>query len=114
MGKAHGTSDQPVQKNLRWDVDAKTADHICNFNRHCAEDSGYFRKANFLQEVDHEKPTIYYDSVTGLPLYVAPIGRTMDEFITESVSHGWPSFRQEEVVWENVRVLKGSGEVVSK
>ena len=27
--------------------------------------------------------------------------------------HGWPSFRDQEVVWENVRVLKSSGETVS-
>lgn len=25
----------------------------------------------------------------------------------------WPSFRDEEVVWDNVRVLKSSGETVS-
>jgi hypothetical protein len=27
--------------------------------------------------------------------------------------HGWPSFRDQEVVWDNVRVLKSSGETVS-
>ena len=26
---------------------------------------------------------------------------------------GWPSFRDQEVVWDNVRVLKNSGETVS-
>lgn len=26
---------------------------------------------------------------------------------------GWPSFRDNEVVWDNVRVLKNSGETVS-
>jgi hypothetical protein len=31
--KAHGTSDTPVQKDLRWDCDNKLADRICNFNR---------------------------------------------------------------------------------
>ena len=30
----------------------------------------------------------------------------------ESKAHGWPSFRDEEVVWDNVRVLEG-GETVS-
>lgn len=54
----------------------------------------------------------YRDSVTGKPLFVAPKGRSVDEFIAESNSHGWPSFRDDEVVWENVRVLKG-GETVS-
>lgn len=112
--KGHGTSTQPVQSNLKWNVDLKNADRICNFNRHYAEYSGYFKNTQWAREVDADKPTVYYDSVSGLPLYVAPIGRTMDEFVTESNRHGWPSFRQQEVVWENVRVLKGSGEVVSK
>jgi hypothetical protein len=35
--KAHGTSDVPVQKNLRWNVDRSVADRICNYNRHYAE-----------------------------------------------------------------------------
>ena len=34
--KAHGTSEKPVQENLRWGCDWKTADRICNFNRHYA------------------------------------------------------------------------------
>ena len=31
--KSHGTSNTPVQENLRWDCDRKVADNICNFNR---------------------------------------------------------------------------------
>ena len=54
----------------------------------------------------------YYDPVDGKPLFVAPRGRSYDEFIKESVNHGWPSFRDEEVVWQNVRLL-ANGEVVS-
>ena len=54
----------------------------------------------------------YYDSVTGKPLFVAPRGRTMDSFLKESRAHGWPSFRDDEVVWENMRCLK-NGETVS-
>jgi peptide methionine sulfoxide reductase MsrB len=45
-------------------------------------------------------------------LFVAPRGRTFDEFLVESRRHGWPSFRDEEVVWDNVRVLE-DGESVS-
>ena len=29
----------------------------------------------------------------------------------ESINHGWPSFRDEEVVWDNVRVIPGHNEV---
>ena len=36
----------------------------------------------------------------------------MQEFLDESRSHGWPSFRDQEVVWENVRCLP-NGESVS-
>jgi hypothetical protein len=35
------------------------------------------------------------------------------QFLAESEKHGWPSFRDAEVCWENVRVLKASGEAVS-
>jgi hypothetical protein len=34
--KKHGTSDVPVQDDLRWGCDKETADRICNFNRHYA------------------------------------------------------------------------------
>jgi len=59
-----------------------------------------------------ETPIDYYDSVTGKLLFTAPKGRTYDEFVKETMSHGWPSFRDEEVNWEEVRVLK-DGETVS-
>ena len=110
--KKHGTSDQPVQKDLRWKCDYDTADRICNFNRHYAEYAGYWTSTTFLNEVDRENPTEYYDSVTGKLLFTAPVGRTMEEFLKESQSHGWPSFRDEEVNWEYVRCLP-DGECVS-
>ncbi len=56
--------------------------------------------------------TTYYDSVSGLPLFVAPRGRDWASFEKESRSHGWPSFRDEEVIWDNVRCLQ-DGEAVS-
>lgn len=113
--KAHGTSDSPVQDELLYGVSRKLADKICNFNRHFAENGGYFLKTTFEDEVlaAGGKPLTFYDSVTGKPLFVAPVGRSAEEFLTESEVHGWPSFRDQEVVWENVRVLKNSGETVS-
>ena len=62
--------------------------------------------------MDRNGETTYYDSVTGLPLFVAPRGRTFAAFEAESRSHGWPSFRDAEVIWDNVRVLP-DGEAVS-
>ena len=50
--KAHGTSNVPVQANLRWNCDQETADRICNFNRHYAEYAGYWERATtFLPEM---------------------------------------------------------------
>ena len=59
-----------------------------------------------------QNPINFYDSNTGKLLFIAPKGRTYEDFIRESKAHGWPSFRDEEVVWDNVRCLPG-GEAVS-
>ena len=59
------------------------------------------------------KGTTFCDSVTGKPLFKIPSpSRSQYDFLIESESHGWPSFRDDEVVWENVRCLPG-GECVS-
>jgi len=110
--KTHGTTEKPVQKDLRWDCDVSTADRICCFNRHYAEFAGYWETTSFLKEAPRDEEITFYDSVTGKPLFIGPRGRTFEEFVKESKSHGWPSFRDEEVVWENVRCLR-DGEAVS-
>ena len=119
--KSHGTCPEPVQHDLRFGCDYNLADRICCFNRHYAEQSGYafspqitWRK-ELADKSKNEGPkakTTYYDSVTGKSLFVAPVGRSLQEFIGESDDHGWPSFRDQEVDWTNVRCLK-NGEVVS-
>lgn len=114
--KKHGTSDAPVQTNLRWACDFETADRICNFNRHYAEYGGYWQTTDFLKAVketsEADLPIQFYDSVTGTLLFTAPVGRSMESFLSESQKHGWPSFRDEETNWEHVRCLK-NGECVS-
>jgi len=65
-----------------------------------------------LKDAPRDKEITFYDSVSGKPLFIAPRGRTFAEFEKESKSHGWPSFRDEEVIWENVRCLT-NGEAVS-
>ena len=102
---------------LRFGCDFETADRICCFNRHYAEHSGYAFQTprTWLDECkahNSDQPMVYYDSVTGKPLFKAPVGRTMEQFLKESRSHGWPSFRDEEVCWDNVRCLP-NGETVS-
>jgi peptide methionine sulfoxide reductase MsrB len=110
--KAHGTCERPVQSTLKWGCDASLADRICCYNRHYAEHAGYFLKTTFLADVQSAGETTFYDSVSGRPLFVAPRGRSFAEFEAESRSHGWPSFRDAEVVWDDVRVLP-DGECVS-
>jgi len=115
--KEHGSTSAAVQEKLRYGVSRKTADRICSYNRHFAENGGYFEETSLrsvmLSEAARDGPVTFYDSVTGKPLFKAPIGRTPEEFLKESSIHGWPSFRDQEVVWDNVRVLKNSGETVS-
>ena len=113
--KAHGSSAKPVQENLRYGCDFETADKICSFNRHYAEHSGYSFTAKINWEktiTEHGGEITYYDSVTEKPLFIAPRGRTVQEFIKESKAHGWPSLRDEEVVWDTVRCLP-NGEAIT-
>merc|ERR1712224_973837 len=46
----------------------------------------------------------FYDSNTGNELFTAPEGRSFEQFVKESRVHGWPSFRDDEVNWDYVRV----------
>ncbi|KAL7569839.1 hypothetical protein ACA910_008508 [Epithemia clementina (nom. ined.)] len=123
--KKHGTSETPVQKSLKWGVSRRMADRICNYNRHWAEPSGYFyRNRNFdvqaKKDLSQSGRLVFYDSNTGKHLFVLRTkkseqedgGRSYEEFVRESRKHGWPSFRDNEVVWQNVRCLRG-GECVS-
>ena len=110
--KEHGTSHTPVQDDLRWGCDGQVADRICNYNRHYAEYAGYWETTTFLDDIKDEPQESFYDSNTGKQLFVAPKDRTWEDFFQESKKHGWPSFRDNEVNWEYVRVLP-NGETVS-
>merc|ERR1712062_474722 len=115
MSKKDGlnTTLLSAQRTLRYGAEWKLADRICRRNRHYAEHSGYFEKVGkWYDEVKNKTEVTYYDTVTGKPLFIAPKGRTFEEFLNESRAHGWPSFRDQEVVWENVRCLV-NGEAVS-
>jgi len=84
-------------------------------SRHYAEYAGYWTSTDFLKSIKESgstDPIDFYDSVTGVKLFTAPVGRSMEAFLKESQKHGWPSFRDEEVNWDHVRVLK-DGECVS-
>lgn len=87
--KSHGTSDAPVQSELLYGVNNRLADQISNFNRMFAEPGGSFTYTTFEDEVMNAKgPITFADSVTGKPLFVAPIGRSAEDFVKESKIHG--------------------------
>ena len=100
---------------LRWSSDPEVADRICCKNHDYAEYSGYWlslRDFPFGTLPEGVDSITFFDVSSGVPLFRAPIGRSWAAFIAESRTHGWPSFRDAEVIWSNVRVLPG-GETVS-
>jgi peptide methionine sulfoxide reductase MsrB len=110
--KEHGTCSVPVQDNFRFGAKRELGDRISCYNRFFAEPAGYYQSTAFEKEVRAAGQITFYDSVTGKPLFIAPKDRSVDEFLAESKTHGWPSFRDQEVVWENVKIL-ADGETVS-
>lgn len=62
-----------------------------------------------LDDLSNGTTTItFYDSVCGIPLFVAPKNRTFEEFIQESKREGHLMFNLQEVVAENVVIADGS------
>eukprot|EP00178_Gracilaria_changii_P021677 TRINITY_DN64304_c0_g1_i1.p1 TRINITY_DN64304_c0_g1~~TRINITY_DN64304_c0_g1_i1.p1 ORF type:complete len:168 (-),score=24.28 TRINITY_DN64304_c0_g1_i1:67-570(-) len=113
--KENGTCSKKPIEDLLYNVDRDKADKICCHNRHYAEHSGYAFKepVTWVQDVSEKGPVDYYDSIHGRHLFKAPgPSRTWEEFLKESKAHGWPSFRDEEVDWEYVRVLP-NGETIT-
>lgn len=104
---------------LGMNLDYETADRICCHNHRYAEPRGYLEwepdVALFdrLEEQNLTNETIFYDVVCGLPLFIAPRGRSYDDFKKESIKHGWPSFRPEEIISENV-IIHPDGRMESK
>jgi len=58
--------------------------------------------------------TTFYDSVCGVPVFRAPVNRSLADFKADTMEHGWPSFRPQEVVSENVVTDKETGFVTSR
>lgn len=106
-----------ITHDLRWNSRSATAKQICSRNRHGAEWSGLFhRSSSFIDEVNRELDgggghVSFYDSAMHRPVFRVT-ARPLFQFLDESIKHGWPSFRVEDVVWENVRILE-DGEVVT-
>lgn len=103
-----------VSTYLGAQLDYSVADRICCHNHKFAEYRGYLAapEVDFFGRLDPSVETVFYDSVCGVPLFIAPRGRTFDEFKTESLKHGWPSFRPEEMISENV-IIHNDGRMES-
>ena len=41
------------------------------------------------------------------------MGRRVEDLVEESKKYGWPSFRDEEVNWSNVRLVRETNELVT-
>lgn len=108
----------PVQQNLRFGcaADISLASQICCHNSDFAEYSGYFQhvggSGGLFAQLDATGTTIFYDSVCGVPIFKAPVGRSFAAWRQESEEHGWPSFRSSEIVKSNI-VFKAGGEMRS-
>ena len=95
---------------LRWNVDINLARRICCNNRLGAEQkNSWENNKDFNIWLQSDEPKIFYDSVSNLPVF--KIKRPINEWIEESQKHGWPSFRDNEIIGK-VRVLP-NGEVVT-
>ena len=113
--KENGTCVGTPQSNLRWNVEYDVANWVSCFNRHLAENRNYAFTGDrtYLTYLESSGTDItYYDSITGKPLFYGPKSRSMKEFLDESQPSGWPSFRQDEVNWDNVEVF-WDGEIFS-
>jgi len=109
-----------LQPSLRYGCDAYRSQYawVCCANQHWAEDKHFHQTVHFgpgLQKTRDDTGVTeftFYDAKCGIPLYVAPRGRSFQAFMEETNNHGWPSFRDQEVVTANVLTQHGN-ELVS-
>ena len=116
LEQCHGLKPMPSVANfLGATLDYEVADNICCHNHRFAEYRGYLAapEVDLFGRLHPDVETTFFDSVCGLPLFIAPRGRTFEEFKDESLHHGWPSFRPEEIVSENV-IIHSDGRMESK
>merc|ERR1711933_171900 len=106
---------ESVATFMDMDLDYELADRICCDNHRYAEPRGYhlLPEVDFYAKLDPNVEHVFYDSACGIPLFIAPRGRSFDEFVAESTYHGWPSFRPDELVSENV-IIHDDGRMESK
>ena len=72
--------------------------------RNYAEPNGFFSypDVKLFKSISKCGLTTFFDSVCGLPLFVAPQNRTFQDWERDTNDHGWPSFRPPEIVTKNI------------
>lgn len=106
------------QGRLRWGADRQAASEVGCLQSELHEDKGAWLSTGLPKaaaRVGARNGTItFYDTAGAIPLFVAPRGRTMAEFLHEAQELGWLSFRDAELVTANLRSLRATrGQVVS-
>ena len=68
-------------------IDYELANRICCNNHVFAEPSGYQEEPRVMlfDRLDLNAETTFYDSVCGIPLFIAPRGRSFEYFKTEGL-----------------------------
>ncbi|GMH55903.1 hypothetical protein TrRE_jg8414 [Triparma retinervis] len=94
VGLPGGSVDESLSQAVCCDADFDAYPEPRNF---------YLDKQLF-REISKSGVTTFYDSACGIPVFQAPVGRSFADFKSDTSSHGWPSFRGEEVLKENVVV----------
>jgi len=131
--KYNSTCTKPIQDNLRYNLtdtnavedfpfplekgetlaDAVCCDYVF---KPYAEPQGTYARDDvaLFSKINPNGTTTFYDSACGIPLFKAPVGRSFADFKEDTTEHGWPSFRSEELIKGNSKIIKETGEVVSK
>jgi hypothetical protein len=123
----------PIELNLRYNVSNRFAINYLPYAGESANESlveavccdpayrssaepRFFFKRPDIALFDHlseTSTTTFYDPVCGIPLLTAPQNRSFAEWRAETDEHGWPSFRFNEIVNNNIVVDPDSGAVSS-
>ena len=90
----NGSADESLSQAVCCDADFAAYPEPRNF---------YLDKKLFVR-LEKDTVNTFYDSACGIPVFKAPIGRTYEEFKADTAEHGWPSFRGDEVIEENITV----------
>ena len=67
-------STEPARRHIRSQLSLRMLRWISTLNARLAPRPGYFATTPWLREVDPAAVTVYYDSVSGKPLFQAPVG----------------------------------------